>query len=310
MDRNRSLISKPATSRTRGVDSSIELADVGSIRVAKIGASQRGISFELRPHDPVRRYINVVLQLSGSSICSQQRRSARLEPDQWAAFDVGQINIVSGSAESEQLILLIPHDELERDLDIRGIASRALPGAAGASKLLVQTAICLIEELPRIDLQRADSLAQTLCGLVSLAIQERLGADAAAPSNRGSLRDRIRHYIDNNLRDPNLSLDRVAKQLNCTKRYLHKAFEGGGESLSTYILKQRLERCRADLSNPELASSSITEIALSCGFNSVSHFSRAFRLHFGTSPRAARLIHRRMALATKIESKVDDGASI
>jgi AraC-like DNA-binding protein len=300
------MVGKVSASRAYTIDSSIEFADVGSIRIAKISASQRGFSFELKPHDPVRRYVNVVLQLFGSSTCSQQRRSARLEPGQWATFEVGKLNIVAASAECEQFILLIPHDHLDSELDIRAISSRALPSATGASKLLVKTAICVIEELPRLNLQRAESLAQALCRLVALAIQERSGADAAAVSNRVGIRDRICHYIDSNLRDPNLSLDRVAKQLNCTKRYLHKVFQGGGESLSTYILQQRLQRCRADISNPELANLSITEIALSWGFNSVSHFSRAFRLHFGTSPRAARLNHQRIAFAAKTASKVDD----
>jgi transcriptional regulator GlxA family with amidase domain len=29
---------------------------------------------------------------------------------------------------------------------------------------------------------------------------------------------------------------------------------------------------------------SVTEIAMACGFQSTSHFSRVYRLHFGTSP--------------------------
>ena len=36
---------------------------------------------------------------------------------------------------------------------------------------------------------------------------------------------------------------------------------------------------------PPLASSlPITEIAMACGFQTTSHFSRVFRAHFGTSP--------------------------
>jgi len=267
---------------------------------------QEGVSFELNPHDPVRRDLNFVLQLSGHGTYSQQRRSVRLDAGKWAAFDVGRLSIVASAARCEQLILLIPHDQIDAGLDVQRIVSRPLPGATGASKVLMKTAVCLIEELPCISTQRAESLAQALCKFVSLAIHERLGANAATPSNRVSLRDRIRQYIDSHLRDPSLSLDRIAGQLNCTKRYLHKVFQGNGESLSAYILQQRLQRCRMDISKPELANLSITQIARSWGFTSVSHFSRAFRLRFGLSPRAVRRNARLSVASSDLKSKGDD----
>ena len=43
-----------------------------------------------------------------------------------------------------------------------------------------------------------------------------------------------------------------------------------------------------DLNNPALAPRTITDIALSWGFNNSAHFSRVFREHTGLSPRAFR----------------------
>lgn len=281
--------SKGPATRSRSVDSTMAFTDVGPVRIAKIHASQRGSAFELKPNHPVHRYLNVALQLGGISTCTQQRRTAKLDASHWAAFEVGQLNVLSSTSGCELLVLLIPQDQLEADLDIKRISARPLPASVGASRLLRHTAICMIEELPRMDLRRADSLAQAICRLVSLAIHERLGAEAPAISTRMDARDRIQHYIANHLRDPHFSLDQIARHLNCTKRYLHKVFQGNDVSLGEYILQQRLERCRTDLSDPTLLHLSITEVALSWGFNSVSHFSRAFRARFKQSPRAVRL---------------------
>jgi AraC-like DNA-binding protein len=282
------MTSKGTAERPRLVASSIEFADVGSIRIAKIGASQANVLLELKPSDPARQYVSIVLQFSGTTSYTQQRRSVELVAGRWAVFDVGMLQILSGSADAEQLVLLIPRDQLEKEIDVRRIAWRSFSGTEGTGRILCHTANCMVEELPRMHVRRANMLGQTLGGLVSVAIQERLGASAQTNLMRHGLRDRIQSYIDQHLRDPNLSLDLIAKQLNCTKRYLHKVFQGTGESLSEYILQQRLERCRADLSNPELSNVSITEIALSWGFNSVSHFSRAFHLRFGVPPRSTR----------------------
>jgi transcriptional regulator GlxA family with amidase domain len=78
----------------------------------------------------------------------------------------------------------------------------------------------------------------------------------------------------------------VAGALNCTKRYIHKAFSDSGETIASHIWGMRLERCREDLSAS--ARRPITDIAFSWGFNSSSHFSRLFRERFGASPRGYR----------------------
>jgi AraC-like DNA-binding protein len=101
-------------------------------------------------------------------------------------------------------------------------------------------------------------------------------------------RQRAKRYVDKYLRDPALSVDAIATRLNCTTRYLQKAFQGSGQTLRDYIWHQRLTQCYRDLSDPAKSDTQITEIALSWGFNSVTHFSEAFRKRFGLSPSAVR----------------------
>jgi AraC-like DNA-binding protein len=123
--------------------------------------------------------------------------------------------------------------------------------------------------------------------LVRLALAEFSG-DSTVRSSESVLRDRIRSYVLNHLRDPELSIDRMAAALNCTKRYLHRAFQVEGVSISDYIWQLRLDRCRKEIMDPNYQGKSITEIAFSWGFNSSPHFSAAFKERFGTSPSVCR----------------------
>jgi len=106
--------------------------------------------------------------------------------------------------------------------------------------------------------------------------------------SKAALRDRVKLYIASHLGDPELSIAKLASLTGCTKRYLHMAFRPEEISISDYILKQRVERCREDLLNPAFAHKSITDIAYSWGFNNSNHFSRCFKQAFGISPRGSR----------------------
>jgi AraC-like DNA-binding protein len=103
-----------------------------------------------------------------------------------------------------------------------------------------------------------------------------------------SLRERIERYLQSNLHDAELNIDMLASTLGCSKRSIHNAFAGEGMSVSQYIWTKRLQRCHAQLAEPETRRISITEIAFKWGFSSPSHFSKLFRTHFHKSPRSFR----------------------
>lgn len=96
---------------------------------------------------------------------------------------------------------------------------------------------------------------------------------------------RVRLFIEQNLRDPELSPAMIATHLKLSSRYLRMIFAASNESISAYVLRRRLEECAARLVDPRWTGHSITEIAFSWGFNSAPHFTRSFREQFDMSPR-------------------------
>jgi AraC-like DNA-binding protein len=105
---------------------------------------------------------------------------------------------------------------------------------------------------------------------------------------RTTLRERAKAYIGRHIREADLSVDKIAAALGCSKRYLHLVFNAGEETVSEYVWRQRLEGCRAELSDPAFRLT-LTEIAYAWGFNSSAHFSRAFKERYGVPPSAHRL---------------------
>ena len=62
------------------------------------------------------------------------------------------------------------------------------------------------------------------------------------------------------------------------KRYL-------GATPAQYYVRLRLERARRMLRQTDM---SVAEVAIACGFVSLSHFAKVYRRHYGLSPREDR----------------------
>lgn len=86
-----------------------------------------------------------------------------------------------------------------------------------------------------------------------------------------------------------LSLERLAAEAQLSPRYFCRVFHAiVGKPPVDYLRSYRLE-CAAE--RLLATNESITEIALSCGFNDLSYFSRAFTGQMGLSPRSWRKRH-------------------
>jgi AraC family transcriptional regulator len=90
-------------------------------------------------------------------------------------------------------------------------------------------------------------------------------------------------YVTQDLARP-LRLEDVARAACFSPYHFHRIFHVVmGETLAAFVKRVRLERAVFLLSHRP--ATTLTEIALSCGFSSSSDFSRAFRAHYGVSPR-------------------------
>lgn len=126
-----------------------------------------------------------------------------------------------------------------------------------------------------------DELMDVLALALDMGDKGEFAEDATAQKAR--LRS-VKAWIEEHLTDPDLSLEKIAKNNGVSLRHLHYLFRLTDMSVSEWILHRRLQRCYDVLTRPELRSLSVTEVAYQLGFSSPSHFSTVFRKKFGHSP--------------------------
>jgi AraC-like DNA-binding protein/mannose-6-phosphate isomerase-like protein (cupin superfamily) len=107
--------------------------------------------------------------------------------------------------------------------------------------------------------------------------QQAAGADAGTDAE---LRRAIVH-VDRHFREQ-LTLAEVAAQAHLSPNYFSERFaEAVGSTFQTYLQHKRLRFARALLTSTTLP---VTEVCHAAGFNSPSHFGRAYRKRYGHPP--------------------------
>jgi AraC-like DNA-binding protein len=229
-------------------------------------------------------YLKIVAPWSGCAGVEQKGREAWVTPDQWSIYDTTDSYAVANPERVEHLIVMVPKAAVsERGVPLDPLMARRLGGSGGVSRLALETMRSAYRELPGMSPQAAQGVGDAITQLVHLSLLDLAGLPNAL-SQREALRERIKRYVADHLADPDLSVDAVARALNCSRRHLYNAFAEEPDGVAGYILARRLEACRRALCSDDGERRSITDIALSFGFSNMAHFSRVFRAHLGRSP--------------------------
>jgi AraC family transcriptional activator of tynA and feaB len=273
----------------------LKLLDLDNIRVAEVcgGASN------VRRFPVHGRGGHFVLQLilAGQLTCrSGGRETALTAGDFWMCGTSSGAELLLSKPVS-LLALCVPRDRLERYIACPDAAcSLVVAGGSGAGALV---AGYLRDFWGRAEHELSPQLAPRFAEIaLQMIASTYAGIPAARPDSSCRLiehRLRIRSYIEEHLRDTDLTPHSIADALRITPGYLHRLFSDGAESVSRYILRRRLEECHRNLTDCMQSARSVTHIAFEHGFNSLPHFSRVFRGHFGISPSELR---QRATLAT------------
>ena len=98
---------------------------------------------------------------------------------------------------------------------------------------------------------------------------------------------RIEEFIDTHLDQQNVSIERMAAEVNMSPRLFSRLFPVSyGKSPHRYVVLKRLARAKQLLATrPNLT---VLDVALRTGFSSQAHLCFAFRKHFGATPTAWR----------------------
>ncbi len=100
---------------------------------------------------------------------------------------------------------------------------------------------------------------------------------------------RAKQYLSAHLSEPEVTVQLLAKWLNCSADYLSNLFcRETGMRLTHYINEHRVHKACSLLEQTEL---NISEVAWASGYRDPGYFARQFRRIAGVSPRAYRKLH-------------------
>jgi AraC-like DNA-binding protein len=102
------------------------------------------------------------------------------------------------------------------------------------------------------------------------------------PSSSSPVR-RVEEYIEANWNKP-IDIEKLVQIANVSARSLFRQFQKErGYSPSDFAKQRRLRMALVMLENPK-ETTSVTEVALKCGFHNSGHFARDYRMSFGELP--------------------------
>lgn len=93
-----------------------------------------------------------------------------------------------------------------------------------------------------------------------------------------------RALIDRCFASTDLSPERIAGRLGCSRAHLYRVFARNGLTIAGYLREVRLQRCRAALAAAG-PRDTVGDIAFRCGFDNPVYFAHLFRRRFGMRPR-------------------------
>jgi AraC-like DNA-binding protein len=161
-----------------------------------------------------------------------------------------------------------------------------LPGPHPGTGLLLKVASDLHQAASRME---APVPVHFLCGFLSMlagTLECQRPPENGRPHRLSRFHlERIKNHLRLHLMDADLSAKSVALALGLSVSHVHRVFAHEGCTVSEWLWRERLDGCAADLSRAAEAHRSVGEIALSWGFNNLSHFSRAFKNRFGLCPK-------------------------
>ncbi|MFF2518400.1 helix-turn-helix domain-containing protein [Streptomyces sp. NPDC058086] len=233
-------------------------------------------------------YMLVGLQSRGTGVVVQDGRVARLRPGEFALYDTTLPYTLHFPERFEMIVFQMPRRAMRLpECDLRRITGVTIGPDQSLAALVVPLLSRLSPGAGSYRPEVGEMLARNVTDLLTTVIAERLGHDAAteADAAQQTLLLRIRAYIDSHLAEPSLSVETIAAAHHISTRHLQRLFQRQDETVGGWIRRRRLEECRRELARPRRTRPAVAAVAHRWGFFSAAHFSRAFRVAYGMSPR-------------------------
>lgn len=271
-------------------DAELKFSHFGPVKLARLSVDNCSVERKQShiAHD-TRRMYNFLLQAEGASTFHHCGKESHLREGDFVLCDTGLPHYFHTEGKSVTVMVRVGCDTLRTYLPTpEQFCGQHLGRATGMTGAVA----AMVRELTQGDREVGplyeDRVARYLLEMISMSYTMGLDTLTDASAITWQRRKDVIQFIEANLRDPELSPASVSAGLRLSPRYLRTIFAPGGEKMSAYILRRRLEECARQMASAAWSAHTLTEIAFSWGFNSAAHFTRTFNEKFGMAPREYR----------------------
>jgi AraC-like DNA-binding protein len=262
---------------------------VDGFSIARLGSTTSGKFRMLRNASAIARdcadYYALHLSLRGKVNVSQFGRDQWIQPGSYTLFSSSEPAILSKMGGDETILFLVARDFVDERLpNAEHFCSRPYARQRGLHGLVFETVNAFTKSAWHITDGQFNSSARIIAELVLLALSDSADLLSGERSVRAGNLARVKRIICQRLAEADLKLTDVVSQSQLSRSYVHNLFQDEGRTAWEYLKDERLKRAR-ELLETASPKTTITAVALECGFSNMSHFSTSFKSAFGLRPR-------------------------
>ncbi len=226
------------------------------------------------------------VQIEGTSVHRQGGREAHLQPGDFTLLGTSRPYQMVFDGPNQMLALALTEPLLQRQIPCpQSVVAVRMGYQDNLARMLSDFTAGLWRECAGLGLNGAGAaLAGALSHLIAGAYSRLAPGDGSASLSLENRRFQILGFIEDHLRDSDLSPATIAARFKTSPRSLHMLFSNSAQTLSRYILRRRLEESARALTSPLQQARTISDIAFDHGFCSSAHFCKVFRDHFDETP--------------------------
>ncbi len=272
----------------------LRTGNIGPLGLARVSYNAANVERTRSHIDRTRQHLfSFVLHLRGRGVFTHYGHNTLLDEGDFTLSDNAEPHHLNLQGPADVIIVQSPPEVLKTYLPSpERLCGLRLPAHEGFTSIAAAMMRSLMDQLergvsPRFSQMVVRNVLEVMATSYAMVFDKGVGDCSVA----GARRVQARCFIEAHLKDPELSPTTIARALDVSPRYLRMLFAADRETVSEYILRRRLEECARNLASSMWRGQTITEIAFAGGFNSTTHFSRAFRQQFGVTPRQYRDTH-------------------
>ena len=166
---------------------------------------------------------------------------------------------------------------------VSSLVGKPIPGQ-GLAAVLRRHLVSTFDEAANMSAPERAAATNAAAEMMLVLLQVRLGRQVDEEGFTSGFYKAAQIVIARHCVDPDLTPERIAIIVGCSRASLYRAFARHKETVSYAIWAARLDRAMQLLSSGTEGRSAIGEIAWRCGFRQPATFARMFRRRFGFSP--------------------------